>query len=302
LRHPFRKLANTGLKQAIFGGQWTKMNDPIKHHYNPQFYLRRWAGADGRLFRFHRPHIETVVSSISPEHTGFEDYLYTLKKSDDPQVLEKSFFSRVDSDAAPLLERFLHLGPGRLAILSPSELTDQERSDWARFLNSLQHRGPHSLDEIRSILDQNARNAIEVRGAEKTDEEPITYERFRELIGSEHDDAAKLILPKLIDDEIIGQATVAMTWAVLDVTSASHSLLTSDRPYIRTLGLLDPSCLVHVPISPSRMFLAANDVGQLEMAAAVSTSECVRRANDLVVRRAVRNVYGNNRHHLILRG
>ncbi len=98
----------------------------------------------------------------------------------------------------------------------------------------------------------------------------------------------------LIDDPIIGQAIVAMTWAVLDVASASHALLTSDRPYITTHGLLHPSCLLRVPISPLRMFIAANDASQLHRMARQSASESVRQENDQVVRMAVRNVYGNS--------
>ncbi len=178
------------------------MNDPIKHHYSPQFYLRQWAGPDGRLFRYHRPHIETVVSPISPEYTGFEDYLYTVNSAADPQIIEKAFFSPVDSAAAPVLERFLDLGPG-LVILPSNALTNQEKSDWVRFLTSLQHRGPHSLKEIKTVLDQSVRSTIELSlgeayRASRTDGEPETaYELFLELYGKEHADAHKLMLPKL---------------------------------------------------------------------------------------------------------
>ena len=136
------------------------MNDPIRHHYSPQFYLRQWAGVDGRLFRYHRPYDHTVVSKRSPEHTGFEDYLYTVEHGDDPQIIEKGFFSNVDNYSAPILEALSQLGPG-LVTLGSGHLGNDQRSDWTRFINSLQLRGPHSLAEIGAVLQRSVRENIE---------------------------------------------------------------------------------------------------------------------------------------------
>jgi Protein of unknown function (DUF4238) len=87
------------------------MNDPISHHYNPQFYLRQWCGSDGRLVRFYRPYQKVVPSRVAPEYTGFEERLYTLEGASEPQMVETGFFSPVDSAAAPVLERLVLLGP-----------------------------------------------------------------------------------------------------------------------------------------------------------------------------------------------
>lgn len=54
------------------------LNAPNKHHYLPVFYLNRWTGEDGRLFRYYRPYQDVVASPITPSNTGFEDGLYTL--------------------------------------------------------------------------------------------------------------------------------------------------------------------------------------------------------------------------------
>jgi hypothetical protein len=124
------------------------MNNPISHHYSPQFYLRQWTGPDGRVARYHRPHDRVVVSRRSPEHTGFEDYLYSVEGQSDPQILEKGFFQKVDSDAAPLLQEMCQLGPG--LVIVDGRFGSEERSNWTRFINSLSLRGPHSMGEIET--------------------------------------------------------------------------------------------------------------------------------------------------------
>jgi hypothetical protein len=84
-----------------------------------------------------------------------------------------------------------------------------------------------------------------------------------------------------------------MIWAVLDVSDAVHPLLTSDRPYILPRGLLDPACVLRVPISPTRLFLVANRSDELKKLERQPAEETVRNSNNLVVRTAVQNVYGS---------
>jgi hypothetical protein len=37
-----------------------------KHHYIPEFYLKQWAGSDGRLCEFNRPHKKVVAQMKHP--------------------------------------------------------------------------------------------------------------------------------------------------------------------------------------------------------------------------------------------
>lgn len=275
------------------------MNDPIRHHYSPQFYLRQWAGADGRLFRYHRPHSATVVSRLSPEYTGFEDHLYTVEVGDDPQIIEKEFFSKVDNYAAPILEALRKLGPG-LVILDNGHIGNDQRSDWTRFMYSLCLRGPHSLAEINTVLQGTVRDHFEqnheANRATKQPSDPETiYEHVQRYVPSWWPDAHKFLLTQMIDQEQIGHVMVNMNWAVLDLSDAPHSLLTSDRPYIPSHeGLLSPDCLLSMPLSPTRLFVAANDMRKLEILARQSKKDTVRNANNHLVRMAVENVYGNS--------
>jgi hypothetical protein len=49
-----------------------------KHHYIPKFYLKQWAGPDGRICEFSRPHKEVKPRMVFPDGTGYERGLYTF--------------------------------------------------------------------------------------------------------------------------------------------------------------------------------------------------------------------------------
>jgi hypothetical protein len=168
----------------------------------------------------------------------------------------------------------------------------------------LQLRGPHSLNEIKNVLDRNVRDNIErVHGASyrasRQEGDPETaYEDALRQLPEELANAHKVLLTQLIDYEPVGQIIINMIWGVLDVCAAPHALLTSDRPYITSHGIGNPACLLSVPLSPTHMFVAANDIRQLRQLAAQPLRDTVRNANHLAVRMAVQNVYGANDVHL----
>jgi hypothetical protein len=50
-----------------------------KHHYIPVFYLKQWAGPDGKVVAFRRPHGDRVVATQKPPtHTGYDRGLYWM--------------------------------------------------------------------------------------------------------------------------------------------------------------------------------------------------------------------------------
>jgi hypothetical protein len=82
-------------------------NPPWRHHYLPEFYLKRWA-SKGRLVEFSKPYGETVrIRRPSPRATGFEDAKQFL--SDIPLLeksfIEENFFSPVDSRASDVISK-----------------------------------------------------------------------------------------------------------------------------------------------------------------------------------------------------
>jgi len=70
-----------------------------KHHYIPEFYLKQWAGADGRLVEFCRRHQKgkdvVVARHTYPGGTGYKRGLYSIRgvPDDIKDVLENKFGS-----------------------------------------------------------------------------------------------------------------------------------------------------------------------------------------------------------------
>ena len=132
------------------------------------------------------------------------------------------------------------------------------------------------------------------RASRREGDPETAYEDALQQLPNELANAHKVLLTQLIDFEAIGQIIINMIWAMLDVSAAPNTLLTSDRPSIRSHGLGHPDCLLTVPLSPGRLFVAANDIRQLHKLAAQPPRETVASANRVVVMVAVRNVYGTN--------
>ena len=274
------------------------MNLPNRHHYLPVFYLKKWAGGDGRLVRYHRPYDKTVVSRPTPEYTGFEDGLYSLEgvSAESRQMIETDFFSLVDNDVAPVMERLVTDGASRL--------DSEQRSFWARFVMSLQLRSPRSIVEVKSLADWSLREVFDrldgakYQATRKEGEPDSPYDYAMQQAPEQLANTHKAFLPGLIDHEVIGQHIINMHWEVMDLSGAAHTLLTADRPYTTSHGLGTPACLLAVPLSPTRLFVAANDVAQFRRLATQKLNDTVRNMNTLMVKLAIQNVYGCTDDHL----
>jgi hypothetical protein len=74
----------------------------MKHHYNPQFYLKPWQGADGKLEVFYRRSDGFVVSKRTHRKaTGYAVDLYKLPGVSlaDEHKMESAFMAVTDDDA-----------------------------------------------------------------------------------------------------------------------------------------------------------------------------------------------------------
>lgn len=121
-------------------------NPPVRHHFSPIFYLKRWAGGDDRLEQFSRPGGAgrgIRARRLPPSATGYADNLYAMPGLPDHlvQQVEERFMQVLDDKAAKILQR-LEAG-GRI------EWDSAMRSGWARFVLSLQLRTPADIVGIK---------------------------------------------------------------------------------------------------------------------------------------------------------
>lgn len=265
------------------------MSQPNRHHYLPVFYLKRWAGARGRVWRYYRPHDRVVASEVGPDFTGYEEGLYRLDGTADPQIIETKFFAVVDNNAAPVLERMIREGPAALG--------GDQRQSWALFLMSVLIRSPHSLVEISSVIHRFFRANLEELhqsdyAASRQPDDPESIYDFAIERTPELAEAYKAALPSMIDSDVVGERIINMRWAMFNLSAAPHTLLTGDRPCMTSRGIADPACMLSLPVSPTHLFVAANDIALLRQLNAQPARDTVRNSNHCIVKLAVQNVYG----------
>jgi hypothetical protein len=197
------------------------MRDPQKHHYLPVFYLKQWAGLDGRLIRFHRPHHEIVAHPIAPKNAGYEPGLYSLEGYGDDRrdVIEKQFLApNVDDPAAAALSRLLERG-------SASNLTLAMRQAWTRFLMSLHVRHPDGIAQISTQGSRALRNTLTQNPAEyeslRTPDDPSTLvEWVEQNAPALFDNYGKSMLPGIVTHQATGTEILRMKWFVVRGTGS----------------------------------------------------------------------------------
>ena len=270
------------------------MSVPLKHHHLPVFYLARWAGEDGRLCQFSRPHEEVISHRKHPAQTGYVERLYELSglPPEEAQRIEQRFMQRLDSLAATAL-RMLDEDDPRITR------EPQPRSAWSRFIMSLLLRAPQDITALKSgVAEEWARCIPDLQArhvAKRTLNDPTTLEEYLAQRSPEYmDQWAMSLLPSLIDHEKIGELLNNMRWLVRRIGSDSGGFLTSDRPVIMSWTLKEPNAFLFLPIGPKAMFVAVNDLETQRMVEERNPAEQVEAVNRFVAGRAIRFVYAHN--------
>lgn len=267
-------------------------NSPCRHHYIPEFYLKRWTDQKKQFVEFSKPWGDTVKPKrVSPKQTGFVDRLYELAGLSDEarQRMETEFFRPVDTRAATVLEA---LEKGRTAF------TATERSAWSRFMTSLLFRTPENVAAIKEqmlvamqTVDGQAERAyrkLRHRKDPRTFREYLTANEIHQAV----DRAALGVLTMVADSRKLGSHIINMRWGSLTVPFNIPALLTSDRPVFILHGLTNANCEILMPLSPKSVFYAVNSETLAAQFGMIDANDLVAKINELVVRRAEKYVYG----------
>src|SRR4029077_12890504 len=95
---------------------------------------------------------------------------------------------------------------------------------------------------------------------------------------------------KSFDNDILGTHINGMKWAVVDVSASPIGLLLSDRP-VEFSNLKESRGFVSMPISPTKLFVAANSSASVDNLRRVKPREIVHPVNLFIVGRARRFVW-----------
>lgn len=228
----------------------------MDHHYLPQFYLRGWAGSDGRLWRYRRePSGKISERHCSPKGTAFEPDLYAVAdagpvfRQPKPHIIETEFFQRVDDNASRALNKL---------IANPIQMLDeQERKHWALFVNSLPERHPSRL----FVHDEQApeiANEVCIQMLARCPPE----NRERLVAALEHVDRVQLsrnmvrehMVKETRADDVV-DCYANRRWLVVDARNDDF-LITSDAPLVINGGKQpEPITLLTMALSPEKLLI-----------------------------------------------
>lgn len=267
------------------------MAAPRKHHFIPAFYLKQWASADGVLIEWSKPYKKVVPIRRHPNATAFQTDLYTFPGllPDSRPWFEDKFLRSTDELSSQALTRLL---AGQLLVLD-----DLRKSGWVRFLMTLRFRHPDLVAEMRQRIEVLWKNHDPFTRAEyeriRSADDPKTCDGFIDQLGPDADTRVQLdLLVAGMDNEQIGRHIVSMVWAVVDLSNAVHRLLTSDWPVELSLGATPPT--VAIPISPTLLFAASDDMGAIRKIVRADSDEVVAMINKYVVGCARRYVFSSD--------
>ena len=261
----------------------------MDHHTSPQFYLSQWGD---RLCVMRRVHGGKIAHTYKgAKGTGYYPDLYKTEgvPEEDAHDLETKFMSRLDNDAATALQQ----------LLSGIEPRDERfRRAWAMFICSLLYRNKEVVELLNShmaALWSEGTRSLELMWQEQrtAGEKRTLAEATKAKLGDRAGQDAREMIKGIIDHDRAVPDIMRMHWSVIDVAGASRELLTSDRPIVMPLGLANPKAHIALPISPTKLFVAAYNE-RFKALPTVSKSRIVRVMNKDVVQQAREFVWGTD--------
>jgi len=270
----------------------------MKHHYVPQFYLKPWQGPDGKIeVFFRRPDGLIVSKRMHRKATGYAIDLYKLPgvAPAEKYTMESAFMAPIDDEA--VRARDLLLGD-----MAPAG--GRTRSAWSRFILSMILRSPEEVAAFKKYYTdlvptlhpefQATRPAMR-EGSNPTRDEG----RIVSFDSSHIERSAMFAITTFIEHPPALDLFQSMHWMIIDTRSVRRRLMTSDRPVMLTHGMLQYAGHYALPISPTRLFLAATNIDFAKQFASMPRSKIVRVINRLVVGQARKYVYAVDGTHLV---
>jgi hypothetical protein len=140
-------------------------------------------------------------------------------------ALEKVFFGDVDSNGAKARDILVQSGP--------NSLTNEQRSDFARLLMSLEARRPAVVGTLREGGGEFAKKLNEdasiVAALRKAGVQDSPAQFFEKRSGRKLEDRSLAVIQRLVDNPVVGSRLVKANWAVEHL--GCPSLILSDRPF-----------------------------------------------------------------------
>ena len=267
------------------------MSQPVDQHHTPVFYLKRWAGDDGKLSVARHIRGKIARSRHAPEYLGFEPHLYSYHEdftANDPAEIETQFLRPIDEQGARIVSN----------MIAGRSLEKRDRVLWTQFLLALRARSPENVQKMRG---EGEKALVAEMHSAQTD-----YERLRQNTDPTLAvDWLRVNRPGLIESVGVGQLpkiysnprsmqdVLSFDWHIVDFAKSSKPLLSSDRPCVYTDGLDKPDCVIALPMSPRHAFFAFRPNSNAQrLLISLSVSKLAAELNKSVVGQAADRAFG----------
>lgn len=223
------------------------LSGPKRHHYLSRFYLERFVGADGCVSVYDRD--SSTIRRQQPQNTAVIGHFYTLRDEQGRQRFELEVeMGKIEADASSIIS----------ALVSKSEITDQQRATMAyfvalsvvrtpEFISSLKQSNADLIKRVSKIAFSNpevAKNAVIHSGDEALSGDELEA-RAERLVNFLHSDDYEIVVDH---QHTLGLATqlsdtlapilFERNWTVIRAPE-NKSFITSDCPV--HLGSIAPT-------------------------------------------------------------
>jgi hypothetical protein len=223
---------------------------------------------------------------------GYQDDLYALPglPGELQHWLEVVFLKQADQEADDALQYLL---------ADQLDLPPKLKSGWSRFIMTLFSRTPERIAELRATYEAEVANRMDTLSRlydedHANDEKSPSPEQKAADILRGNELATGQLLQRVMDLPGVGHHLNNMPWAVFNIPNGDRSLLTSDRPAHLSGGLQNNDSHIILPISPTKLFVAANDRSLFRSVERMSPSDSTQQVNLLVASNAKRYVYATD--------
>jgi hypothetical protein len=261
----------------------------MKHHYVPQFFLKRWANAVGKVNVFQIRDGGIFNRARSPEYTGFERDLYGLVANAlgiGQDHLEKRLFGPIDNNAALVLNK----------LERHEALSEDEHIAWTFFLSSLRMRQPDVLAFLRNDGIARMKADLAKRDAMTLPPDAVSTEDWfaRTYPGGIETLTLTSWLPRIILHDEITAAFGELRWWIREFEADQPALLLSDLPLHWEGRLKQNGFMIQLPIGPRRVFFGARSEATEQKLDAIPPPELIRRINRTTLASSSGRVWASN--------
>lgn len=248
-------------------------NPAKRHHWIPQFVLRRWCASDGKLRCWKREAGVLTEFRPTPDDVMFKKHLYSAKHAANPAMIEDAF-RELENIAAQALVK--------IADPSGPELDLEEKGAWAAFLLAMRLRVPdvvaRSKKRIQATFDADFGKPDPEFDAVNTNPEFKTAADYLASVlpGFREDGHLRAMIKFISDPEQVRRVGSLRWFARREMTVP---LLLGDRPLSVGGDRDDGTFYMAMPVSPSTLFYATANRGAIKKIQSLPDKELAKRVN-----------------------